>query len=139
MCKWQQPTLGSLGGLLRQAMPPKNFISSFPASDANNEIDCPLKYKDGASCRKRCNGVSGQLIYCFILAIELHQERMELKSNCSVGEAVSVNAGAHQTSTRGKLYREASCDGGKHSAYDQYPTFSASTAPTYNTVKCIYR
>lgn len=40
-------------------MPPRNSLtSSFSASDANNEVVCPLRNHDGSSCRKRCLGVS---------------------------------------------------------------------------------
>ena len=40
-------------------MPPRNsFTSSFSASDANNEVVCPLRNHDGSNCRKRCSGVS---------------------------------------------------------------------------------
>ena len=40
-------------------MPPRaSFTSSFSASDANNEVVCPLRNHDGSNCRKRCLGVS---------------------------------------------------------------------------------
>lgn len=40
-------------------MPPRNSLtSSFSASDANNEVVCPLRNHDGSNCRKRCLGVS---------------------------------------------------------------------------------
>ena len=40
-------------------MPPRNSLtSSFSASDANNEVVCPLRNQDGSNCRKRCLGVS---------------------------------------------------------------------------------
>ncbi|KAF1987629.1 hypothetical protein K402DRAFT_42862 [Aulographum hederae CBS 113979] len=38
-------------------MPPRSALTtSFPVSDANNEVVCPLKHHDGSSCRKRCLG-----------------------------------------------------------------------------------
>lgn len=40
------------------AMPPRSTLTtSFSASDANNEVICPLKNHDGSNCRKRCSGV----------------------------------------------------------------------------------
>jgi hypothetical protein len=40
-------------------MPPRsNLTTSFPTTDANNEVVCPLRNQDGSSCRKRCIGVS---------------------------------------------------------------------------------
>ena len=40
-------------------MPPRNSLtSSFSATDANNEVVCPLRNHDGSNCRKRCLGVS---------------------------------------------------------------------------------
>ena len=45
--------------VLRQAMPPRSSLtSSFPTSDASNEVVCPLVNHDGSNCRKRCLGVS---------------------------------------------------------------------------------
>ena len=42
-------------------MPPRNSLtSSFSASDANNEVVCPLRNHDGSNCRKRCLGVSNR-------------------------------------------------------------------------------
>ncbi|KAL2269837.1 hypothetical protein VTJ83DRAFT_2021 [Remersonia thermophila] len=38
-------------------MPPRsNLTSSFPVTDASNEVVCPLRNQDGSSCRKRCIG-----------------------------------------------------------------------------------
>ena len=40
-------------------MPPRASFttSSFSASDASNEVVCPLRNQDGSNCRKRCLGV----------------------------------------------------------------------------------
>ena len=106
-----------LRSFMLAAMPPSRaapLTSSFSVSDENNVVVCPLRNHDSSACRKRCTGVS------------LHDSHPAPRQasklatlNCRptntpcAGEALSVYARAHSTSSPGTLYFQASGDRGK--------------------------
>lgn len=115
-------------------MPPRSALtSSFSVSDANNEVVCPLRNHDGSACRKRCLGVS-PLAHCYsaqpshlVTVTAANMMKLVVTGPCaSVGEAVSLHAGAYTQSSPRALHPEAPSDRGELRAHGQHPAFGAT-------------
>lgn len=115
-------------------MPPRSALtSSFSVSDANNEVVCPLRNHDGSACRKRCLGVS-PLAHCYsvqpshlVIVPAADMMQFVVTGSCaSVGEAISLHAGAYTQSSPRALYPEAPGDRGELCAHGQHPAFGAT-------------